>query len=47
VTLVEVEKADVARGAFRFKIVRPLKGKLAPRDIKLQVNWEGANPYRT
>lgn len=46
VTLVEVEKADVARGAFRFKIVRPLKGKLAPRDIKLQVAWEGTNPYK-
>ncbi len=46
VTLVEVEKADVARGAFRLKIVKPLKGKLAPRDIKLQVNWEGTNPYK-
>jgi len=46
VTLVEVEKADLARGAFRFKIVKPLKGKLAPRDIKLQVAWEGTNPYK-
>lgn len=45
-TLVEVEKTDVARGAFRFKIVRPLKGKLAPRDIKLQINVEGPTPYR-
>jgi HEAT repeat protein len=45
-TLVEIEKADVSRGAFRFKIVRPLKGRLAPRDIKLQVSVEGANPYK-
>jgi len=45
-TLVEVEKADVALGAFRFKIVKPLKGKLATRDLKLQVAWEGPNPYK-
>ncbi|MBI3857644.1 MAG: HEAT repeat domain-containing protein [Planctomycetes bacterium] len=44
VTLVEAEKADPARGACRFRIVRPLKGKLPARDIKLQISWEGAAP---
>ncbi len=42
-TLLEVEKADPARGAVRFKVLRPLKGKLA-REVKLQLSWEGAMP---
>jgi hypothetical protein len=44
VTLVEVERADPARGAVRFKILRPLKGKLAAKEIKIQISWEGAIP---
>src|SRR5262245_4116025 len=43
-TLVEVEKADASRGAVRFKIVKPLKGKLAAKEVKLQITWEGALP---
>src|SRR5262245_57283862 len=43
-TLVEVEKADPARGALRFKIVKPLKGKLGARDVKVQISWEGDAP---
>jgi len=44
VTLVEVERADPARGAVRFKVLRPLKGKLAAKEIKVQMSWEGAIP---
>lgn len=43
-TLLEVEKADPARGALRLKIVRPLKGKLAAKEVRLQISWEGAVP---
>jgi HEAT repeat protein len=43
-TLVEVEKAEAARGAVRFKIIKPLKGKLEAKEIKLQLSWEGAAP---
>src|SRR5436190_20087403 len=43
-TLVEVERADPARGAVRFKVLRPLKGKLAAKEIKIQLSWEGAIP---
>ena len=43
-TLVEVEKADPSRGALRFKIVKPLKGKLGAKEIKVQISWEGAVP---
>jgi HEAT repeat protein len=43
-TLIELEKSDVARGGFRFKVVRPLKGKIAAKEVKLQISWEGAPP---
>jgi hypothetical protein len=43
-TLVEVEKVDAARGAIRFKVVKPLKGRLAAKEIKLQISWEGGMP---
>jgi HEAT repeat protein len=43
-TLLEVDRADPARGAIRFKIVRPLKGRLAATEVKLQLSWEGAIP---
>lgn len=43
-TLVEVEKADPARGAIKFKVVKPLKGKLESKEVKLQLAWEGAAP---
>jgi HEAT repeat protein len=47
-SLVEVDKIDVERGAFRLKIVRPLKGLLAAKEIKLQIGWDasGPNPFR-
>jgi HEAT repeat protein len=47
-TLVELDKADVARGAFRFKPVKALKGKPPAQDIKLQIGWgdEKSNPFR-
>ncbi|HLY08649.1 MAG TPA: HEAT repeat domain-containing protein [Planctomycetota bacterium] len=43
-TLVEIEKADPARGAIRFKVLKPLKGKLEAKEIKLQLAWEGPAP---
>jgi HEAT repeat protein len=43
-TLLELEKADLARGGFRWKVVRPLKGKLAQKEVKLQIGWEGPPP---
>src|SRR6185436_10986365 len=41
VTLVEVERVDPARGAIRFKIVKPLKGKLAAKEVKIQIAGDG------
>lgn len=48
ITLVELDKVDVARGAFRFKPLKALKGKPPAQDIKLQITWgdEKTNPYR-
>jgi HEAT repeat protein len=43
-TLVELERSDLARGGFLFKVVKPLKGKLAEKEVKLQISWEGAPP---
>jgi HEAT repeat protein len=43
-TLVELERSDLARGGFLFKVVKPLKGKLAEKEVKLQIGWEGAPP---
>jgi len=47
-TLLEVVRADPARGAFRFKVLKPLKGTLAVKDVRLQIAGEGAqtNPFR-
>lgn len=47
-TLLEVVRAEPARGAFRFKTVKPLKGALAAKDVRLQIAVEGgeANPFR-
>jgi HEAT repeat protein len=44
VTVVEAEKTDPSRGAVRFKTVKPIKGKLAAKEIKLQIAWEGSPP---
>ena len=47
VTLVEVEKVNLARGAFRFKLGKPLKGKPLFQDLKLQLTWgEGGPPFK-
>jgi HEAT repeat protein len=47
VTLVEVEKVNLARGGFRFKMGRPLKGKPEIKDLKLQITWaEGGPPFK-
>jgi HEAT repeat protein len=43
-TLVELERSDISRGGFLFKVVKPLKGKLAEKEVKLQISWEGAPP---
>lgn len=43
-TLLELERCDLARGGFFFRVVKPLKGKLAEKQVKLQISWEGAPP---
>lgn len=43
-TLLELDKSDVSRGGFRFKVVKPLKGRLNLKEVKLQISWEGAPP---
>jgi HEAT repeat protein len=47
ITLVEVEKVNLARGAFRFKMGKPLKGVPDLKELKLQLEWgqEGA-PFK-
>lgn len=47
VTLVEVEKVNLARGGFRFKLGKPLKGLPDLQELKLQIDWgaEGA-PFK-
>src|SRR5687768_15816986 len=37
VTLLELEKADLARGGFKFRVGAPLKGKADAAEVKLQV----------
>jgi len=44
VTLVEVEKVNLARGGFRFKLGKPLKGKPDLKDLRLQLTWGEAGP---
>ncbi|MBV8878827.1 MAG: HEAT repeat domain-containing protein, partial [Planctomycetaceae bacterium] len=47
VTLVEVDKVDLARGGFRFKLGKPLKGKPDLKDLKLQLSWGDAGaPFK-
>lgn len=47
VTLVEVEKVNLARGAFRFKLGRPLKGLPDLKELKLQLDWgEAGSPFK-
>lgn len=47
VTLVEVEKVDLSRGGFRFRIGKPLKGKAEIQSLKLQMTWEvGGAPFK-
>ncbi|HVE42961.1 MAG TPA: HEAT repeat domain-containing protein [Planctomycetota bacterium] len=47
VTLVEVDKVNLARGAFRFRVGRPLKGKPDLKDLKLQMSWGDAGvPFK-
>jgi len=43
-TLIELERSDLARGGFSFKVAKSLKGKLAQKEVKLQISWEGAPP---
>src|SRR5690349_13116313 len=44
VTLVEVEKVNLARGGFRFKLGKPLKGKPDFKELRLQLTWGEAGP---
>lgn len=47
VTLVEVEKVNLARGGFRFRPGKPLKGKPDFKDLRLQLTWgEGGAPFK-
>src|SRR6185295_5890127 len=47
VTLVEVEKVNLSKGGFKFKIGKPLKGKADLQDLKLQMTWEvGGAPFK-
>lgn len=47
VTLVEVEKVNLPRGAFRFKPGKALKGKPDLQELKLQLTWgEGGAPFK-
>jgi HEAT repeat protein len=39
VTLVEAEKVNLARGGFRFRIGKPLKGKPDLKNLNLQLTW--------
>ncbi len=44
VTLVEVEKVQLARGGFRFRMGQPIKGKPGVDALRLQVAWGEAGP---
>jgi HEAT repeat protein len=47
VTLVEVDKVNLARGAFRFKLGKPLKGLPDLKEVKLQIDWgEPGSPFK-
>jgi HEAT repeat protein len=47
VTLVEVEKVNLARGGFRFRMGKPIKGKPDVKDLKLQITWgEAGAPFK-
>src|SRR6185436_13734727 len=47
VTLVEVEKVNLARGAFRFKLGKPLKNAPDLKELKLQLEWgEAGAPFK-
>jgi HEAT repeat protein len=47
VTLVEVEKVNLARGGFRFRMGKPLKGKPEIKDLKIQMTWgEAGAPFK-
>lgn len=48
VSLLELDRAEPARGAFRFKVVKRLKGALAAKDVRLQIASESgeANVFR-
>jgi HEAT repeat protein len=47
ITLVEVDKVNLTRGGFRFRMVRALKGMPESKDLKLQIAWgEGGAPFK-
>jgi len=47
ITLVEVDKVNLARGGFRFRLGKPLKGVPDLKDLKLQITWgEGGAPFK-
>lgn len=47
ITLVEVEKVNLGRGAFRFKTGKPLRGKPGFDALGLQMTWgEGGAPFK-
>jgi len=47
VQLVEVEKVNLSKGGFKFRMGKPLKGKADARDLKLQMTWEvGGAPFK-
>ncbi len=47
VTLVELEKVNLARGGFRFRMGKPIKGKPDLQDLRLQITWgEAGAPFK-
>lgn len=44
IVLVEVDKVNLARGGFRFRIGKPLKGAPEFKDLRLQMEWGDAGP---
>jgi HEAT repeat protein len=47
VTLVEVEKVNLSRGGFRFRMGKPLKGKPDGKNLNLQIAWgEAGAPFK-
>jgi len=43
-TLLELDRADLTRGALRFKPVKRLKGALAAKDVRLQITRDNGAP---